>query len=114
MPDLANAIKEPCNNEDCDKCYPMPRWKVSQHRIQHITYQREIKAASAEEAVRIFEEGTAWPSSYDESGGEAVQQDEVKTEKMPPDDYHLTKVCYHDLPSYTSFTFADEEREEKG
>lgn len=73
---MSEAVHEPCGNEDCDKCDPRPRWRVTEHRIQHITYKREIKAATREEAMQIFEAGTAWPSSYDDSYGEIVQQDE--------------------------------------
>jgi len=89
-----NSVSGPCGNKDCDRCYPLPRWKISEHRIQHLTYTRKIKAASAEEAMRIFEAGTAWPSSYDDDYGEVVQQDEPVVELLPPDDYHLTECCY--------------------
>lgn len=88
---------DPCGNEDCDKCDPRPRWKVSAHRIQHLTYTRKIKAASAAEALRIFEEGTAWPTQYDDAYGEIVQQDAPVAAPLPPDEYHLTECCYHDL-----------------
>jgi hypothetical protein len=87
----------PCGNEDCDKCDPRPRWKISRHRLQHLTYTREIKAATAEEAMQIFEEGTAWPSQYDDNYGAVVQLDVPVTEKLPPDEYHLTECCYHNL-----------------
>ena len=33
---------DPCGNEDCGKCDPRPRWKISQHRVQHLTYTRKI------------------------------------------------------------------------
>jgi hypothetical protein len=94
---------EPCGNEECDRCYPLPRWKISAHRVQHITYEREIKAATQEEARRIFDEGTAWPSSYDDRYGEIVQQDEAGIEQLPPSKYHLEECCFHDLPSRETF-----------
>jgi hypothetical protein len=103
------AQKEPCGNTECDKCYPTPRWKVSQHRIQHITYEREIKAATAEEAVEIFERGTAWPSLYDERGGEVIQRDEIKAESMPSDEFHPTNACWYELFGALSETTRDEE-----
>jgi len=87
----------PCGNEDCDKCDPRPRWKISQHRIQHLTYTRKIKAGSAEEAMQIFEAGTAWPSQYDDDYGAVVQEDGPRIEQLPPDEFHLTECCYHDL-----------------
>lgn len=87
----------PCGNKDCDKCDPRPRWRAYRHRIQHLTYTREIKAASAEEALSIFEAGTAWPSQYDDEYGKIEQLDEPVVEQLPPDEYHLTDCCYHDL-----------------
>ena len=91
---------EPCGNEEeCDRCYPLPHWKISKHRIQHITYERTIKAATQEEALRIFEAGTAWPSSYDDRGGKIIQQDDPIVEQQPPSRYHQEECCWHDLPS---------------
>ena len=87
----------PCGNESCDRCYPLPRWKISRHRVQHITYEREIKAATLEEAMAIFEAGTAHPSSYDDLYGEIIQRDDPVAEQLPPNEYYLTEVCYHDL-----------------
>jgi hypothetical protein len=92
-----NSKLGPCGNEDCDKCDPRPRWKISRHRLQHLTYTREIKAVTAEAAMQIFEEGTEWPSQYDDNYGAVVQLDAPVTEKLPPDEYHLTECCYHDL-----------------
>jgi hypothetical protein len=76
----------------------LPRWKISKHRVQHITYEREIKAATQEEAMRIFEAGTAWPSSYDDRYGKVVQQNVAVVEQLPPSQYHLEECCWHDLP----------------
>lgn len=102
----------PCGNEDCDKCDPKPRWRIREHRIQHITYAREIKAATAEDALKIFEQGTAWPTSYDDDYGEIVQQDnpvitqitgkgdgnndDIDARKLA---YYREECCYHDLPA---------------
>jgi hypothetical protein len=58
---------------------------------------REIKAATAEEAMQIFEEGTAWPSQYDDNYGAVVQLEAPVTEKLPPDEYHLTECCFHNI-----------------
>jgi hypothetical protein len=101
-PGIGEALRtkaDPCGNEDCDKCDPRPRWKISQHRLQHITYTRKIKAADVEKVRQLFETGTAWPSQYDDTYGTVVQLDEPVLELLPPDEYHLTECCYHDLPS---------------
>lgn len=99
---------EPCGNNDCDKCDPKPRWRITEHRIQHLTYEREIKATTAEEAMKIFEKGTAWPSSYDDRYGEIVQQDDPVITQITGDGddsdarslaYHREECCYHDLPA---------------
>ena len=94
-----DSKSEPCGNEDCDKCDPRPRWKISQQRIQHLTRTREIKAASVEEALRLFETPTPWPSQYKDNYGEIVQLDAPVTETLPPDEYHLTECCFHDPPA---------------
>ena len=91
---------QPCGNNECDKCHPLPRWKFSVHRIQHLTHEREIKAATQEEAMRIYDKGTAWPSSYDDRHGEIVQQDPLVVVQMPPSQYHLEECCWHDLPEF--------------
>ena len=92
---MTNTVdrSQPCGNEECDKCYPLPRWKISEHRVQHITYTREIKAPTLEEAMRLFETGTVWPSSYDDEYGEIVLQDEAVAEQLPPNEYR----CYREL-----------------
>lgn len=99
---------KPCENPDCDKCSPMPRWRITEHRVQHITYKREIKAATADEAMKIFAEGTAWPSSYDDDYGEVVRQDDPVITQITGDGddrdarylaYHREECCYHDLPA---------------
>lgn len=102
-------MSAPCDNEDCDKCHPLPRWRISEHRIQHITYEREIKAATREEALAIFNAGTAWPSSYDDRYGEIVQQDAAVVVQITGegDDqqadidrhklkYYATRECWND------------------
>lgn len=108
MSTVASIPTEPCGNDDCDKCNPKPRWRITQHRVQHITYAREIKAATAEEAMKIFDEGTAWPTSYDDRYGEVVQQHEPAIAQITgqEDDidarylaYHREDCCYHDLPA---------------
>lgn len=88
---------QPCGNKDCDKCYPFPHWKLSEHRIQHITYTRNIKAATQEEALAIFNAGTAWPSSYDDLYGEIVEQF-LRIKQLPTEEPPASFLCYHDLP----------------
>jgi phosphoglycolate phosphatase-like HAD superfamily hydrolase len=91
-------VHAPCANADCDKCDPRPRWKITEHRIQHITYTREIKAATREEALQIFESGTAWPSAYDDHYGEIVQQDEPVAEQITDEHvlkYHREECCWN-------------------
>lgn len=94
----AFLVKEPCGNEDCDVCYPIPRWTVRTKRLQWVTHQRMVKATSKEEALRIVEEGTAWLSSYDDRPGEIVEQhDPVVT----PAEDKAYDCCYHNLGSTT-------------
>jgi len=88
----------PCRNEDCDACYPIPHWRVSEHRVQHLTHTREIKAVTPEEALAIYNQGTAWPSSYDDRHGKIIQLDPIVVEKIEdegilPADWQ----CYHKL-----------------
>jgi hypothetical protein len=103
---VAEPPTEPCGNDDCDKCDRKPRWRIAAHRVQHITYEREIKADTAEEALAIFESGTAWPTSYDDRYGEIIQQDEPVISRITDKDnfsdanmlaYYREKCCYHDL-----------------
>jgi len=97
-------MTDKCDNEDCDKCDPRPRFIISTHRIQHITYRREIKAANAEEALAIYNAGTEWPSSYDDRYGKIVQQDEPVIVQMSDDDeiqarqlkYYREQNCWND------------------
>jgi hypothetical protein len=79
-----SEANEPCGNEDCDTCHPEPRWRVSRHRVQHITNVRVFKASTREKAIKIFEEGTAWPREYDDRGGAVIQLDDVVVEQLPP------------------------------
>ena len=101
-----------CGNDECDKCDPRPRWRITEHRIQHITYEREIKAATEAEALAIFERGTAWPTSYDDNYGEIVQQDPraiVQITGEGDDDqsaidksklrFYREECCFHDQSS---------------
>lgn len=97
------ATREPCGNEDCDKCYPLPRFKISTERVQRLFYERTIKAATAEEALRTYNEGTAWPSSYDDRGGEVLERKEpvvsvVQSDKGDKfDAWWLEQNCWHNL-----------------
>jgi hypothetical protein len=96
-------VNEPCANEDCDKCYPLPRFKISTERVQRIRYERKIKAKDEAEAIRIYNEGTQWPSSYDDRYGEILEQHEPVVTVVPPLDEPmrsriLEEHCYHNLP----------------
>lgn len=92
-----SETREPCGNEECDRCYPIPRWKVSTERVARVIHAREIKAESRVEALRIYREGTAHPSSYDDNEVEILEQREPKIERMAPPTFSDT--CWHDLPS---------------
>lgn len=35
-----SADREPCGNDDCDRCYPLPRFKVSTERVQQLFHER--------------------------------------------------------------------------
>ena len=95
-------IKPPCGNEDCDACYPLPRFKISTERVQRLFYERTIKAKDEIEALRIYEEGTAWPSSYDDRYGEILEQKAPSVEiVLPRGERDTGIVCYHNLPSKT-------------
>ena len=63
----------PCGNEECVKCYPWPWRVISTERVQRLWHEREIKAPNEAEALRIYNEGTSWPSSYDDRGGEILE-----------------------------------------
>src|SRR5580765_1813517 len=88
--------KDPCGNEDCDRCYPLPRWKVSQRRVQVVTYEREIKATTQDEAKQIFAAGTAWPSSYDDKYGDVIDCEDVEVKSLPLQDDDAN-CCWHNL-----------------
>lgn len=94
------TTSDPCGNEDCDKCYPLSRFKVSIERVQRIFYERTVKAATAEEALAIVNEGTAWPSSYDDRGGEVLEQHDpvISLVELEPNVKKLHR-CWND-PEY--------------
>lgn len=96
--------REPCDNEECDVCYPIPRWKISTERVQRLFYERKIKAATEAEALAIYNDGTAWPSSYDDRHAEILEQHAPIVTRVPPLDEPLRSrlrhaFCYHNLPS---------------
>jgi hypothetical protein len=105
---VTTDAKEPCGNEDCDKCYPLPRFKITTERVQRLVHTRMIKAADEAEALRIYREGTAWPSSYDDRDGEVLKRyptmvtivDEPRSPRV------IEMLCYHNLPSATEFVAA--------
>lgn len=76
---------KPCSNPDCDLCHPLPWFKVSTITVRRIVHEREIKAATPEEALRIYNEGTGWPSSYDERTIETLSESPVTVERDDKD-----------------------------
>jgi hypothetical protein len=53
------TTREPCGNEDCDLCYPVPRWKATRVIIWRKTHHGEVKAATVEEARSLVTDD-AW------------------------------------------------------
>jgi hypothetical protein len=89
---------QPCGNEDCDICVPLPRWRVGTETVERRVHTREIKAATAEEALRIYAEGTAWPSDYDTRTTEVLEESTVRVESAPPKRANRAKWnCFHNL-----------------
>ena len=92
---------DPCSNEDCDKCHPLPRWTISTETVERRVHERNIKAATLEEAMRIYNEGTAWPSDYDTRTTEILEEKEPVAVPAPsnaPDADRLW-ICYNRLGS---------------
>lgn len=89
---MADA-KEPCGNEDCDICHPLPRFKISTERVQRVFYERTIKAATLDDAVAEYDAGTAWPSSYDDRYAEVLEKRETVVTLLPP--APDPSNCYH-------------------
>lgn len=97
---MSDDQREPCGNGDCDRCYPLPRFKISTERVQRLFYERTIKAATPEEALRIYNEGTAWPSSYDDRHGEVLEEHEpVIIVEEPRGHWYVEYSCFHNLPA---------------
>ncbi len=97
---MADEKKEPCGNEQCDACYPLPRWKVQVVTVRRIAHEREIKAATAEDALREYAGGTAWPSSYDEHTLETLDKQEPTATQSTDEDtlsFHRTETGWHRL-----------------
>lgn len=87
----------PCNNEDCDICHPLPRFKISTTTLEWRTHSRDIKAASLEEALRIYNDGTAWPSDYDTRTVSVVETQPARVEALPATDpeFDMEYTCYN-------------------
>lgn len=97
--DIADASRAPCGNEDCDKCDPRPRFTIVTERVQRLFHTRTIKAATQEEALRIYDEGTAWPSSYDDRPGEILEEHApIITVAEPRNERVDDFLCWHNLP----------------
>lgn len=97
---MADEKTEPCENPDCDACHPAPRWKVETVSVRRIVHERDFKAATAEEALRMYEEGTAWPSSYDERTAEVLEEGAPVVTQITDEEtlkFHRIHNCYHRL-----------------
>jgi hypothetical protein len=89
---------EPCGNSDCDRCYPLPRFKIGVERVVRVVYERTIKATTEAEARAIFARGTAWPQSYDERHVETIEEKPAVVTIVPPDDDRMIEsTCWHNL-----------------
>jgi hypothetical protein len=98
--DNVEVPPEPCVNEDCDKCYPLPRFVVSADRVVRRRRVRTIKAATAAEARRIYDAGTAWPSAYDDLELEVLEQgDTVIVITEEHGNRRAENPCYHEASS---------------
>lgn len=62
----------------------MSYYRISQRRVQVITYVREVEADSVEAALALVAEGTEWPTSYDDRGGEILEADEPVVTLLGP------------------------------
>jgi hypothetical protein len=51
----------------CPKCGPLTLYEVTQPRTNRVIYTRREWAPDPETAIKIAEQGNAWPDSYDES-----------------------------------------------
>jgi hypothetical protein len=101
---MSDAANGPCGNEECDKCNPLPRFKIVTERVQRLFYTREIKAKDEADALRIYNEGTEWPSSYDDHYGEIIERhDPVITVEPPREAEHIEMDCFHNLPRREEF-----------
>lgn len=101
-------VAKPCNNEDCDLCYPIPRFKIVVERVQRLYHTRTIKAATPEAALRAYHEGTEWPSSYDDRSGEVLEEHApVVTVEEPRSDRVNAGLCYHNLPAWPGLSSCD-------
>lgn len=100
-------MSEPCGNEECDRCYPQPRFIVRTETVRRMRHERTIKANSADEAIAIYNEGTAWPSSYDEHTLATIEQgqptaarwDEADPERAASWAKLIGSRCYNDKKS---------------
>ena len=95
---MVDIEKGPCGNEDCDTCYPMARWKVQTVTVRRISHKREIKAATAEDALRTYAAGTAWPEGYDESTLEILERHEPVVTQITDEallEFHRRHGCWH-------------------
>lgn len=55
---------DPCGNEDCGICYPFQRFRIETEYVARMKHTRTIKAATAEQALAIYNNGSSWPDEY--------------------------------------------------
>lgn len=105
---------EPCGNDECDRCDPRPRFVLRQDSVRHVRYEVVVKAASAEEALAMFADGTcqgAEPTSYNEHDLQVISTTPALAlthEEAYPDRDHDRQLrywreecCYHDVREAT-------------
>lgn len=94
--------REPCGNDDvrtgCLKCYPRRLFVVSTTSVERRAHKQILLATTPEEALAIYNEGTAWPSDYDTSTVETLEEHPTVVKEIEID--VLSRAywfrCYHD------------------
>lgn len=79
----------------CPSCGTLRLFEVKQPRVIRAIYSRQIWARSESEALALAEQGTAWPSSYDESR-ESVECGEWTSEDVTATGYMRNEGGFDD------------------
>lgn len=101
-------MKDPCGNDECDKCYPQQRYVLRQDSVRRVRYQVIVKAESPEAALAMLADGScqgAEPTSYNEHDLEVLSREPgialTHVEAYPDRDfqreYWRERCCYHEL-----------------